>query len=403
MSVINKMLQDLDARGLQAARSDFSNVRSVPEGSRRLEVQALTALGVIAVVALAGVGIWRFAAAPVAPVAADRPLVPLAAVTLPEPPQALAPPTEVVTLVSAVPLVSAASAPLVPAVPETKVAVADAPVPKRSAPVATRASTPATDRSPAPAATRLARSKPESADGVERVSRPVQRIARIEPAAPAAERSEARVRNARSVGSMAAADNALQMKQSNPRQEAENEYRRALVLVQDGRVTAGIGALEQALSVFPRHEAARQTLIGLLLESRRVDEAMQQLEQGLALDSGQPAMAMTLARLQVERSGPALQTLQRSLPQAQDNAEYQGFIAALLQREQRHKDAVEHYTSALRMNPKNGIWWMGLGISLQADQRLPEARMAFQKAKASGTLDGELPNFVDKKLQQLGR
>jgi hypothetical protein len=29
--------------------------------------------------------------------------------------------------------------------------------------------------------------------------------------------------------------------------------------------------------------------------------------------------------------------------------------------------------------------------------------MAFQKAKASGTLDGELPNFVDKKLQQLAR
>jgi MSHA biogenesis protein MshN len=46
---------------------------------------------------------------------------------------------------------------------------------------------------------------------------------------------------------------------------------------------------------------------------------------------------------------------------------------------------------------------MGLGISLQADDRLPEARAAFQKAKASGSLEGELPNFVDKKLQQLGR
>jgi MSHA biogenesis protein MshN len=243
-------------------------------------------------------------------------------------------------------------------------------------------------------------------DAIEPVSRPVPRIARVEAAAPvvpAAERSEARLRNVRSAGSAAVADNALQMKQSNPRQEAENEYRRALALVQDGRVTAGISALEQTLRLSPRHDAARQTLIGLLLESRRSDEAMQQLEQGLALDPAQTAMAMTLARLQVERGGPALQTLQRSLSNAQDNPDYQSFIAALLQREQRHKEAVEHYTSALRMNPKNGIWWMGLGISLQADQRLPEARMAFQKAKASGTLDGELPNFVDKKLQQLGR
>lgn len=352
MSVINKMLQDLDARGLQAARSGFSNVRSVPGETRRLEVQALIALGVLAVVALAGLGIWRFTTAPVPPVAADQAPVLLAAVVLEKSPQASAPASEVVTLaplVPAVPVIPVAAVSSVPAVPETKLAAA--PI-RRSAPAAVHVA-------------QQSRNKPKQPEGV--------------------------------------AGHALQMKQSSPRQEAENEYRHALALVQDGRVTAGISALEQTLRLFPRHEAARQTLIGLLLESWRADEAMQQLEQGLALDPAQTALAMTLARLQVERNGAALQTLQRSLPHAQDNAEYQGFIAALLQREQRHKEAVEHYTSALRMNPGNGIWWMGLGISLQADQRLPDARMAFQKAKASGTLDGELSNFVDKKLQQLAR
>jgi MSHA biogenesis protein MshN len=380
MSVINKMLQDLDARGLQTARSDFSNVRSVPDGTRRLEMQALTALGVVAVVALAGLGIWRFTAAAVPP-AADQALVPLAAVVLAESLEASVPVAEVLTLATAAPTVSVVAASAVSVVPAAKVAAAAA-----------------TRRSAAPAiGLAESRSKPDRA---QRIEPPVRRIAMTEAATPASERS---VRANRSAGSAAVADNTLQMKQSNPRQEAENEYRRALALVQEGRVTAGINGLEQTLRIFPRHEAARQTLIGLLLESRRADEAMQQLEQGLALDPMQTALAMTLARLQVERNGPALQTLQRSLPHAQDNAEYQGFIAALLQREQRHKDAIEHYTSALRMNPRNGIWWMGLGISLQADQRLPDARMAFQKAKASGTLDGELPNFVDKKLQQLAR
>jgi MSHA biogenesis protein MshN len=382
MSVINKMLQDLDARGLQTARSDFSNVRSVPEGTRRLETNVLIGLGGVAAVALVGLAAWHYSAAPVVAV---QPLVQLAVVAPVAPLESPAP-LEDVTLAPVPPVVRAA--------PETKVVDA-APTPKRSAPAATRSS--------APAAPRVAesRSKPRSIEGIERIERPVQRIARIEAQAPVAERSEPRAR--RSAGSAAVADNALQMKQANPRQEAENEYRRALGLVQEGRVTAGISGLEQTLRIFPRHDAARQTLIGLLLESRRPDEAMQQLEQGLTLDAGQTAMAMTLARLQVERNGPALQTLQRSLPHAQDNAEYQGFIGALLQREQRHKEAIEHYTSALRMHPKNGIWWMGLGISLQADQRLPDARVAFQKAKASGSLDGELPNFVDKKLQQLGR
>lgn len=401
MSVINKMLQDLDARGLQTARSDFSNVRSVPEGTRRLEMRALIALVVLALIGLAGLAAWRFGASPAAPVAIDQPLVQLAAVAPAVPLAESAPPLEVVTLAPPVSAPAVAQAAFEPeSEPKTRnktKTVDAAPSPQRSAPAATRSS--------APAAIRVAqsRSRPETSDAVERIERPVRRNARVDAAAPAAERSEPRARNVRSAGSAAAADNALQMKQANPRQEAENEYRRALGLVQEGRVTAGISGLEQTLRIFPRHDAARQTLIGLLLESRRPDEAMQQLEQGLALDAGQTAMAMTLARLQVERNGPALQTLQRSLPHAQDNADYQGFIGALLQREQRHKEAIEHYTSALRMNPKNGIWWMGLGISLQADQRLPDARVAFQKAKASGSLDGELPNFVDKKLQQLGR
>ena len=371
MSVINKMLQDLDARGLQTARSDFSNVRSVPEGTRRLETNVLIGLGGVAAVALVGLAVWHYSAAPVV---AAQPLVQLA-VVMPAPP--LEPP-----------------APLEEALPLEVVTLAPVPVVAEAAPPQATAVEPAPRR---PARVAESRSKPQRFDDVERTERPVQRIARIETAAPVAERSAPRTRNAESAG------NTLQTKQANPRQEAENEYRRALGLVQDGRITAGISGLEQSLRLFPRHDAARQTLIGLLLESRRPDDAIQQLEQGLAQDAGQTAMAMTLARLQVERSGPALQTLQRSLPHAQDNAEYQGFIAALLQREQRHKDAIEHYTSALRMQPKNGIWWMGLGISLQADQRLPDARVAFQKAKASGSLDGELPSYVDKKLQQLGR
>jgi len=378
MSVINKMLQDLDARGLKTARSDFSNVRSVPEGTRGVESIVLIALVGAVLVALGGWAIWHYSAIPVAPVAVDQILAQRALVVQVLPVEVATAPPEVITMapVPATPLAQA----VLPPEPKT---VDVAPAPKLPAHV------------PAPAATRVAESqiKPERLE-------PPQRS---EPTVPQVTRAETAAGNARSAGNAAVAANALQMKQANPRQEAENEYRRALGLVQEGRVTAGINGLEQTLRIFPRHDAARQTLIGLLLENRRQDEAMQQLEQGLALDAGQTAMAMTLARLQIERNGPALQTLQRSLPHAQDNADYQGFIGALLQREQRHKEAIEHYTSALRMHPKNGIWWMGLGISLQADQRLPEAKVAFQKAKASGSLEGELLNFVDKKLQQLGR
>jgi MSHA biogenesis protein MshN len=44
---------------------------------------------------------------------------------------------------------------------------------------------------------------------------------------------------------------------------------------------------------------------------------------------------------------------------------------------------------------------MGLGISLQAESRVPEAQEAYGRAKASNTLSPALLAYVDQKLNQL--
>jgi MSHA biogenesis protein MshN len=130
---------------------------------------------------------------------------------------------------------------------------------------------------------------------------------------------------------------------------------------------------------------------------------MRQLQAALAIDARQPALAMLLARLQLERGGPAIDTLMRTLPYAAGNGEYHAFLAGVLQREGRVHEAAEHYQSALKRSPGNGVWWMGLGIALQADKRDAEAVAAFARAQASGTLSPELQAFVERRLGQLGR
>jgi MSHA biogenesis protein MshN len=194
-----------------------------------------------------------------------------------------------------------------------------------------------------------------------------------------------------------------QGRQETGAQRAEGEYRRALANLQDGRMTETIAALEQALKYEPAHEAARQTLVGLLIEANRTDEAVRQLQLGLTLDARQPAMAMLLARLQIERGGSGIDTLLRTLPYAGNDPDYRAFLAGALARQQRHREAAEQYQQAVRANPGNGVWWMGLGISLQADKRNGEALDAFQKARASGGLAPELQSFVERRIQQLGR
>jgi len=187
----------------------------------------------------------------------------------------------------------------------------------------------------------------------------------------------------------------------SPQQKAENEYRRALVKLQDARVSEALAGLERALELNPRHEAARQTLVSLLIESGRNAEAIHHLALATSLDPRQASMAMLLARLQLENGGNALETLQRSLPYAESNAEYRAVMAGVLQRAGRQKEAAEHYQAAVRLQPANAVWWMGLGISLQADKRNAEAKAAFQRAAESGRLSPELQSFVERRLQQL--
>jgi MSHA biogenesis protein MshN len=202
----------------------------------------------------------------------------------------------------------------------------------------------------------------------------------------------------------AASERILDGKQVTPQQRVENDYRRALGQLQDGRVSEALAGLQQTLQLDPRHQGARETLVRLLLEAQRPDEAARQLQLSLALDPKQPAQAMMLARLQLDKANggaAALETLTRSLPYAADNGDYRAFLAGVLQREQRYREAAEHYQLALQTAPDNSVWWMGLGIALQADNHPAQARQAFERAKGLQTLSPQLQAFVERKLVQL--
>ncbi len=194
-----------------------------------------------------------------------------------------------------------------------------------------------------------------------------------------------------------------QFKELTAQQRSENEYRKAIIALEQGKMVDAIAGLEQALQIDAHHAAARQALIGALLENNRQDDALKRAREGLALDPAQSGLAMIAARLQLEKAElrPAIETLERSLPSGAERADYQAFLAALLQRDEQHKKAVEHYVLALQKAPQNGIWWMGLGISLQAERRVTEAQEAFRRAKASNSLTPELQAFVEGRLIQL--
>jgi len=112
---------------------------------------------------------------------------------------------------------------------------------------------------------------------------------------------------------------------------------------------------------------------------------------------------MVLARLEVERGEvtSAINTMVGVLPYVKSDPDFHAFLAALLQREGRHREAVDYYRAALRDNPGNGVWMMGMGISLRASNQAAEARDAFQHAIESRQLSPELQEFVERQLREL--
>ena len=194
-----------------------------------------------------------------------------------------------------------------------------------------------------------------------------------------------------------------QIKQVSVQQQADSEFRRASGLVQQGRINDAIAGYGAALQLDAGHDAARQALAGLLLENKHNADAERVLQDGLKHNPRQSGFAMLLARLQVERNelAPALETLQKTLPYAEQQADYRAFVAALLQRQGRHDEAVAHYQAAVQLAPNSGVWLMGLGMSLQALQRNGEARDAFKRAIETRTLSAELQAFIEQRLKEL--
>ncbi len=232
--------------------------------------------------------------------------------------------------------------------------------------------------------------------------RAAETVSRPPPKPPAAERLPEKVQPpAAKPAPQPPAEIEKQVREPTPRQRAQYEFARGTAALHQGQFAEARAAFESALQADASYHGARQALVGVLLDNRRQADAARVLQEGLQLAPAQHGFAMTLARLQVEAGelDAGAQTLARSLEHPGASPDHIAFYAGLLQRQQKHAEAVAQFQQALARRGGVGVWLLGLGVSLEALGRTADAQEAYRRARASGNLSADLQAFAEQRLR----
>jgi tetratricopeptide (TPR) repeat protein len=377
MSLINRMLQDLDRR--QALDTASAGVVRASPGKSATREWFWRVLVVLLTAALAWMGWVAVQLLPRKPLATDLAYL-AASEARSRPPEKPAPPPAA-QVPAAAPVVPAAAAAPAESAPVVSAAVpAPAPASSESLRLATELQTPVTERPTPPA----------------EPARPPEPVAATPPA-PAKPKVAAAAPRPAAKGTVDKRDRARSASDT-----AEAYFRRAALLLTHGRVSEAEEQLRAALQADPRHAAARQAYVSLLLDQQRVATARRVLQDTLAVDPAQATFAMALARIHAsERDyGGALAVLDRASAVG-EGADFQAFRGAMLQRLGRHEEAVAAYQGALRDGAAPATAWVGFAISLEALGRRSDAAQAYRRALSVGPIAAEAREYAESRARAL--
>ena len=157
-------------------------------------------------------------------------------------------------------------------------------------------------------------------------------------------------------------------------------------------------ALAQAQNLWRAgsHDAAITLLHDALLVVERANLAGMSTGSTAVLAS----LARELARMELAegRVSQALEMLTRLEPALAEVADIWAIRANAAQRLGRHRESVAAYLTALKLRPNEPRWMLGAAVSLAAQGNIEGAAEQAEKARASGALSPEVATY----LRQLG-
>jgi MSHA biogenesis protein MshN len=192
-----------------------------------------------------------------------------------------------------------------------------------------------------------------------------------------------------------------QDKPPTPQVQAEEVWRQASRLLEQGRNHDARARLENVLQLDPAHTAARQILIARELETGDGANAESLLRDGLALHPNDAWYPRSLAQVHLQRGdyAQAAGILKTALNKRADAANW-ALYASTVAKLGKPAESAQAYREALRLDPNQGNWWIGMAVALEKSNAKADAGAAYQRALQT-RLSGELREFAEQKARSL--
>ncbi|WP_417683164.1 tetratricopeptide repeat protein [Pseudidiomarina aquimaris] len=184
---------------------------------------------------------------------------------------------------------------------------------------------------------------------------------------------------------------------------AEVKLKQAREAMRKGERNRAGSLFEQVIALAPEHVAARSELAAYWYGRGQVASALAVLEQGLALQPQQSRWQLLYAKVLLEGGAyqkviEALEVITMTAPEALDLLQLRATAANELGR---YASAASDYLS-LAERTNQGRWWLAAAVAMEDAERNETAVGAYQRALESDDLGADARSYAQQRLQILG-
>ena len=191
---------------------------------------------------------------------------------------------------------------------------------------------------------------------------------------------------------------------ASTQQQVAQSYQDILALIDKGQTDLALQKLQDLLNTAPGNNEARQTLVVLLIKSNKLVDAEQVLQVGLAASPDYIPFVELQAKLLVQQNNlqGALAVLEQHSPALTEDPEYYALMAELQRRTGNGEMAVNLYQQLVSTFPQRSVWWMGLGMAQESLGSFNSALSSYRQALATGQLSPYLAAYAQSRIVALG-